>query len=75
MDSLRIRGDKHVYRQSQVWNPTDSGVEWAECSLIIWMGYWVQVFFSLILDTSVALSAGIQSAGGSNPTFLLFMWM
>ena len=54
---------------------TDSGVKWAECSLIIGTGCRVQVF-SLILDSSVVLSASIQSAGdwvsgtpGSNPTF------
>ena len=37
-------------------------VKWAECSLIIGTGCRVQVF-SLILDSSVGLSAGIQSAG------------
>ena len=49
--------------------------QWAECTLIIWLGYWVQVF-SLILDSWVGLSAGILSAGdsvpetlGSNPAF------
>ena len=54
---------------------TDSGVKWAECSLIIGTGCRVQVF-SLILDSSVDLSASIQSAGdfvsgapGSNPAF------
>ena len=46
-----------------------------KCLLIIGAGYWVQVF-SLILSSSVGLSAGIQSAGdpvpetlGSNPAF------
>ena len=54
---------------------TDSGVKWAECSLILGTGCRVQVF-SLILDSSVGLSASIQSAGdlvsgtpGSNPAF------
>ena len=54
---------------------TDSGVKWAEYSLIIGTGCRVQVF-SLILDSSVGLSASIQSAGdlvsgapGSNPAF------
>ena len=50
------------------------GSSWAECSLIIGKGCRVQVF-SLILDSSVGLSVGIQSAGnlvsetlmGSNP--------
>ena len=48
-----------------IWNqalPTGSGVEYAECSLIIGTGCRIQVF-SLIFDTSVGLSAGIQSAG------------
>ena len=56
--------------------PNGSGVRWAECLLIIGTGCRVQVF-SLILDSSVGLSAGIQSAGdlvsetlmGSNPAF------
>ena len=43
--------------------PTGSEVEWAECLLIIGTGCRVQVFFSLILDSLVGLSAGIQSAG------------
>ena len=54
--------NKHVYRQSQVRKPTGSEVEWAECLLIIGTSCRVQVF-SLILDSSVGLSAGIQSAG------------
>ena len=37
-------------------------VEWAECLLIMGAGCRVQVF-SLILDSSVGLSAGIRSAG------------
>ena len=39
------------------------------CSLIIGTGYWVQ-FFSLILNSSVGLSAYIQSAGDSVPETL-----
>ena len=74
--SIEINNNKHVYRQSQVRMPNGIGVEWAECSLIIRTGCRVQVF-SLILDSSVSLSAGIQSAGdlvsetrmGSNPAF------
>ena len=50
------------YHQSQVRKPTGSGVEWVECSLIIGTGCRVQVF-SLIIDSSVGLSTGIQSAG------------
>ena len=60
--SIEIRKNKYVYRQSQVRKSTDSGVKWAECSLIIGTGCRVQVF-SLILDSSVGLSASIQSAG------------
>ena len=73
--SIEINNSKYVYRQSQVRKSTDSGVKWAECSLIIGTGCRVQVF-SLILDSSVGLSASIQSAGdlvsgapGSNPAF------
>ena len=83
--SIEINNNKYVYRQSQVRKSTDSGVKWAECSLIIGTGCRVQVF-SLILDSSVGLSASIQSAGdlafgapGSNPAFsrgtqLLSFW-
>ena len=73
--SIEINNNKYVYRQSQVRRLTDSGVKWAECSLIKGAGCRVQVF-SLILDSSVGLSASIQSAGnlvsgtpGSNPAF------
>ena len=56
--------------------PNGSGVRWAECLLIIGTGCRVQVL-SLILDSSVGLSASIQSDGdlvsetlmGSNPAF------
>ena len=60
--SIGINNNKYVYRQSQVRMPNGSGVGWAECLLIIGTGCRVQVF-SLILDSSVGLSAGIQSAG------------
>ena len=73
--SIEINNNKYVYRQSQVRKSTDSGVKWAECSLIIGTGCRVQIL-SLILDSSVGLSASIQSAGdlvsgapGSNPAF------
>ena len=74
--SIEINNNKYVYRKSQVRMPNGCGVEWAECSLIIGTGRRVQVF-SLILDSSVGLSMGIQSAGdlvsetlmGSNPAF------
>ena len=73
--SIEINSNKQVYRQSQARKPTGSGVEWVDCSLIIGAGYWVQ-YFSFILDSSVILWAGIQSAGdsvpgtlGSNPAF------
>ena len=57
--------------------PNGSWVRWAECLLIIETGCRVQVFLSLILDSAVCLSAGIQSAGdlvsetlmGSNAAF------
>ena len=74
--SIEINNNKYVYRQSQMRKSTDSGVNWAECSLIIGKGCRVQFFFSLILDSSVGLSASIQSAGdlvsgipGSNSAF------
>ena len=73
--SIEINNNKYVYRHSQVRKSTDSGVKWAECSLIIGTGCRIQVF-CLILDSSVGLSASIQSAGdlvsetpGSNPAF------
>ena len=73
--SIEINKNKHVYRQSQVRKPTASGVEWAEYSLIMGTGCRVPVF-SLIIDSSMGLSAVIQSAGdlvsktlGSNPAF------
>ena len=68
--SIEINNNKHVYRQSQVRMPNGSGIEWAECSLIIGTGCRVKVSFSLILDSSVGLSAGIQSAGDSVPETL-----
>ena len=74
--SIEINNNKYVYSQSQVRKSTESGVKWAECLLIIGTGCRVQVFFSLIVDSSVGLSASIQSAGelvsgtpGSNPAF------
>ena len=48
--------------QSQVQKPNSSEVKWAEFSLTIGTGCWVQVF-SLILDSSIGLLVGIQSAG------------
>ena len=73
--SIEINDNKYVYRQSQMRKSTDSGVKWAEFSLIIGTGFQVEVF-SLILDSTVGLSASIQSAGdlvfgtlGSNPAF------
>ena len=41
--SITINNSKHVYRQSQVRMPNGCGVKWAECSLIIGTGCWVQV--------------------------------
>ena len=62
--SIEINNNKHVYRQSQVRMQNGCGVKWAECLLIIGTGCRVQVF-NLILDSSVGLSVGIQSAGDS----------
>ena len=42
--SIEINNNKYIYCQSQVRKSTDSGVKWAECSLIIGTGCWVQVF-------------------------------
>ena len=42
--SIEINNNKHVYPQSQVRKPNGSEVKWAECSLIIGTGCWVQVF-------------------------------
>ena len=36
--SIEINNNKHVYRQSQVRKPNGSGLEWAECSLILGRG-------------------------------------
>ena len=60
--SIEINNNTHVYRHRQVPKPIGSEVKWAECSLIIGTGCWVQVF-SLNLDNSVGLWLGIQSAG------------
>ena len=55
------RFDRHFWvRQRQVRMPSGSWVSWAECLLIMATGCRV---FSLILDSSFGLSAGIQSAG------------
>ena len=43
---IEINNNKHVYRQSQVRKPPGSGVEWAECSMII--GTVCQRAFSLL---------------------------
>ena len=58
--------NKYVYRQRQFRKPTGSEVKWSECSLIIGTGYWCQMF-NVILDSSVGLLVGIQSAGDSVP--------
>ena len=73
-ESIKIN-NKQLNRQGQVRKTTGSGVEWAEYSLIIRPGCPVQVF-SLTIDSSVGLLAGIQSTGdlvsetlGLNPAF------
>ena len=53
--SPRIECFTYFWGWSSTWS-TDSGAKWAECSLNIGTGCWVQVF-SLILDSSVGLSA------------------
>ena len=58
-DENKTRFSRNVYGRDL---PNVVGIEWAECLLIIGTGCRVQ-FFSLILDSSVGLSAGIQSAG------------
>ena len=60
--SIEINNNKHVNHQSQVQKHIGREVKWAECTLIIGTGSWVQVF-SLIIDSSVDLWVGIQSAG------------
>ena len=60
--TIEINNNKHVYCQSKVQKPNCSKGKWAECSLIIGTGCWVQVL-SLILNRSVGLWVGIQSAG------------
>ena len=73
--SIEINNSKHVYRQNQLRKPTVNRIEWAECSPIIVTGCRVKVL-SLILDSWVSLSAGIQFARNSvaealspNPAF------
>ena len=41
--SIEINDNKHVYHQSQVQKPTGSGVEWAECSMIIETACQIQI--------------------------------
>ena len=60
--SIEINNNKHAYYQSQVQKRIGSEVKWAECSLVIGTGCWVQDF-SLILNSSVGLWVGIPSAG------------
>ena len=40
---IEINNNKHVYCQSQGRKPIGSEVKWAECSLIIGTGCWIQV--------------------------------
>ena len=51
--SIKINNNKHVYRQSQERKPAGRGVQWAECSLIIGTGCWVQVFTWSSISQSV----------------------
>ena len=52
--SIGNDNNKQVYRQSLVWKPTGSRVGWAECSMILGTGCWVQVVF--IAWSSIAQS-------------------
>ena len=56
------QAQRHKLAHTHTHKWTSGGVKWAECSLIIGTACRVQVF-SWILDNSVGLSAGIQSAG------------
>ena len=55
--SMKINNNKHVYCQSQVRKPNGSGVEWAECLLIIGTGCRVQVFAWSLIAQSVCQRA------------------
>ena len=44
--SIEIKNNKYVHRQSQVRKSIDSGAKWAECSLIIGTSCRVQVFLA-----------------------------
>ena len=58
--SIEINNNKYVNRQSQVQKSTDSGVKWAECSLIIGTGCRVQGFSDLVSSSNPAFSRGTQ---------------
>ena len=55
--SIEINNNKYVYRQSQARKSTDSGVKWAECSLIIGTGCRVQVLVWSSIAQSVCQRA------------------
>ena len=56
--SIEINNTKYVYHQNQVPRPNGSEVKWAECSLIIGTGSWIQVIFSLVPYCSVGFVSG-----------------
>ena len=80
--SIEINNSKHVCRQSQVRMPNGSGVELAECSLIIGTGCRVQYFlawssiaqsvcqqaFSL-LEIRFQVHAGYEISGNPTPKY------
>ena len=55
---ITIDTNKHVYHQSQWWDHINSGFKWAECWLIIGMGYcvWGRVGWMLIDERDGLLS-------------------
>ena len=82
--SIEINNNKYVYRQSQVRKSTDSGVKWAECSLIIGTGCRVQVFSlisRLVSEHSICWWFGVWDPGFKsciqqrNTTCLLSIWI
>ena len=67
--SIEINNNKYVYRQSRVRKPNGSGVEWAECLLIIGTGCRVQVFaWSSIAQSVCQRVFGLLELGFLRPS-------
>ena len=64
--SIKINNNKHVYRQSQLRKPYGSGVEWAECSLVIGVGYSSSSSSSKVVYFNCYIS-GVQRFKGLKP--------